>query len=134
MLATVQATVSLSKSDTPDGLKKAIEGRIQALANVHALFVQSRWIGAKLSSLVTQELAPYFEAKQTRVRAEGPQVLLEPNSAQTIAMAIHELTTNAVKYGALSASKGFVELRGRLHLIGVFSFAGSSPVATSYAA
>jgi PAS domain S-box-containing protein len=110
VLATVQATVSLSKSDTADGLKKAIEGRIKALANVHALFVQSRWIGAELSSLVTQELAPYFEGKQSRVRAQGPQVLLEPNSAQTIAMAIHELTSNAIKYGALSASKGFVEI------------------------
>jgi len=48
VLALVGATVNLSQSDTPDGLKRAIQGRLQALANVHALFVQSRWIGAEL--------------------------------------------------------------------------------------
>ena len=58
VLATVRATVNLSQSKTLDGLKRAIEGRIQALANV-PLFVKSRWNGAELSSLVVQELAPY---------------------------------------------------------------------------
>ena len=58
LLATVQATVMLSQSETPDGLKRAIEGRIQALANVHSLFVNTRWIGADLSTIATQELAP----------------------------------------------------------------------------
>jgi HWE histidine kinase/GAF domain len=58
VLATVQATVHLSYSDTPDGLKHAISGRIQSLANVHTLFAQSRWTGAELHSLVTQELRP----------------------------------------------------------------------------
>jgi PAS domain S-box-containing protein len=61
VLASVQATVHLSQSDTPAGLKAAIEGRIQALANVHALFVQSRWTGADLRELVTQELSPYSQ-------------------------------------------------------------------------
>ena len=61
LLATVQATVHLTQSDTTDGFKRAIEGRIQALANVNALFVQSRWTGAELRSVVTQELAPYCE-------------------------------------------------------------------------
>jgi len=56
ILATVQATVHLTQSETIDGLKSAIEGRIRALANVHALFVQSRWEGANLRNLVTQEL------------------------------------------------------------------------------
>jgi two-component sensor histidine kinase len=61
ILATVQATVNLSQSDSPDGLKQAIEGRIKALAEVHALFVQSRWAGAGLSSIIKQELAPYLQ-------------------------------------------------------------------------
>jgi PAS domain S-box-containing protein len=61
ILATVQATVSLSHSDTPDGLKRAIEGRIRALAALHDLFVKSRWTGAELSSTVARELAPYRE-------------------------------------------------------------------------
>ena len=59
LLANVLATVKLSKSDTLEGLKQAIEGRIQALANVHSLFIQTRWIGAELSTIARQELAPY---------------------------------------------------------------------------
>lgn len=81
MLAKVQATVHLSQSDTPHGLKAAIEGRIQALANVHALFVQSRWTGADLRKLVTQELSPYSQNEKTRTRIDGPTLLLEPDAA-----------------------------------------------------
>jgi PAS domain S-box-containing protein len=109
LLANVVATVKLSQSDTPEGLKQAIEGRIQALANVHSLFVQTRWIGAELSAIARQELAPY-EKSEAHARIHGPQVLLEPNAAQSIAVILHELATNAVKYGALSAAKGQVDL------------------------
>jgi PAS domain S-box-containing protein len=110
VLATVQATVHLSEADTPDGLKDAIAGRIQALANVHALFIQARWTGAELRSLVEQELAPYAEDRQARVRIEGPVIMLEPNKAQTMAVALHELATNAAKYGALSIADGVVNV------------------------
>jgi two-component sensor histidine kinase len=102
--------VRLSRSDTPEGLKQAIEGRIQALANVHALFVQSRWRGAGLQSLVTQELSPYCKDGETRMRTDGPNVLLDPQMAQTIAVTLHELATNAAKYGALSTAKGHVQI------------------------
>ena len=64
----VQATVNLSHSDTPDGLKRAIEGRIQALANVHGLLVKAHWPGAELSSIVAQELAPYRGRDEARAR------------------------------------------------------------------
>jgi PAS domain S-box-containing protein len=123
LLATVQATVRLTQSETPDGLKRAIEGRIQSLANVHSLFVKTRWIGADLSTIATQELAPYSEKNQRRVRIDGPPVLLEPDVAQVIAMTLHELATNAAKYGALSAANGRVDLKwsheagGELHLL-----------------
>ncbi|MFY9840272.1 MAG: sensor histidine kinase [Xanthobacteraceae bacterium] len=110
MLATVQATVNLSQSDTPEGFKHAIEGRIQAIANVHSLFAQSRWIGAELSAIVTQELAPYFKENEAHLRIDGPPVLLKPDAAQAIAVIVHELATNAAKYGALSANGGQVEL------------------------
>jgi PAS domain S-box-containing protein len=108
LLATVQAAVHLSSSDTPDGLKKAIDGRIQALANVHSTLAKTRWIGADLSTIATQELAPYAEASQQRVRMDGPPVLLEPDAAQVIAVTLHELATNAAKYGALSVANGRV--------------------------
>jgi PAS domain S-box-containing protein len=111
LLATVQATVNLSQSDTAKGLKQAIEGRIQAIAKVHSLFAQSRWIGADLSTIVTQELAPFFEENEARMRIDGPPVLLQPDAAQAIAVVVHELATNAAKYGALSAATGRVELK-----------------------
>ena len=109
ILAAVLALTKLSQSDTPEGLKQAIEGRIRALANVHSLFVESRWIGAELSAVARQELAPY--AEEARVRIDGPQVLLEPGTAQSIAVVLHELATNAAKYGALSTAKGRVALK-----------------------
>jgi PAS domain S-box-containing protein len=111
LLTSVQAAVMLSHAETPVDLKQAIEGRIRALANVHSLFVESRWIGAELSTIATQELAPYSEAGEARVRIDGLQVLLEPNAAQATAVILHELATNAAKYGALSAAKGKIELK-----------------------
>ena len=108
VLATVQATVHLTQSDTPEGLKQAIEGRIQALANVHRLFVESRWEGADLRSLAQEELAAYSPGRETRVQIDGPSVLLEPNAAQAIAVILHELATNAAKYGASSVPNGQV--------------------------
>jgi PAS domain S-box-containing protein len=109
VLASVQAAVNFSRADTSDELKKAIEGRIQALANVHSLFVESRWIGAELSTIAAQELGPY--SVQGRVDTEGPAVLLEPNTAQVFAVSLHELATNAAKYGSLSAHQGQVGLK-----------------------
>jgi two-component sensor histidine kinase len=110
VLATVQAIVHLSHSDTPNGLKHAIEGRVKALANVNTLFVQSRWTGAELHNLVTQELSPYFQDGETRARIEGPKLLLEASRAQTIAVTLHELATNAAKYGALSVPNGQIQV------------------------
>jgi PAS domain S-box-containing protein len=110
VLATVNAVVRLSQADTPEGLKAAIAGRVQALANVHTLFVESRWSGAELRTLVAQELSPYCEGGKTHVQMDGPGVFMESNAAQTIAVTFHELSTNAAKYGALSVPHGRVEI------------------------
>ena len=110
ILSTVLATVQLSKSDTSDDLKELIEGRIEALAKVHTLFVESRWAGAELHRLASQEILAYSGENETRVRIEGPAVMLEPSTAQTAAISLHELATNAAKYGSLSAAGDRVEI------------------------
>jgi hypothetical protein len=91
LLANMKAVVHLSQAGTPNGLKEAIESRIVALANVHSLFVQSRWRGAELSNLVEQELSPYSHDGEQRTRIDGPTVMLKPDVAQAIAVALHEL-------------------------------------------
>jgi two-component sensor histidine kinase len=110
LLANVKAIVGLSQSDTPKDLKQAIEGRIGVLASVHSLFAQSRWTGAELAKVVKQELSPYSRNGATRTQIDGPAVILKPDVAQAIAVALHELATNAAKYGALSLAKGQVRV------------------------
>jgi two-component sensor histidine kinase len=71
--------------------------------------VETRWTGAELSAIARQELAPYL-GEDGRVRIEGQEALLEPNAAQAFAVVLHELATNAAKYGALSDENGTIEL------------------------
>ena len=111
LLATVQAAVNLSQADTSEALKLAIKGRVEALANVHSLFAKTRWVGAELSAIASQELSPYSEKHSRSLRMVGPSVLLEPDAAQVVAIALHELATNAAKYGALSVAGGQIDLR-----------------------
>jgi two-component sensor histidine kinase len=134
LLANVLATINLSKSETLEGLKRAIDGRIRALANVHSLFVQSRWIGAELSTIARQELAPFFEKGEQRARIHGRQVLLDPDAAQSVAVILHELATNAAKYGALSSTDGRIDLSWSHELSGMLELrwteTGGPPVRT----
>ncbi|MGA7487559.1 MAG: response regulator [Xanthobacteraceae bacterium] len=107
-LALVQSIVRLTRSDTVKSYISAVDGRIGALARAHTLLAQSRWQGADLGRLVAEELAPYRAGDDERIAASGPDVSLEPRTAQTLALALHELSTNAAKYGALSVMSGRV--------------------------
>ena len=138
LLANVTAIVQLSQADTPDGLKKAITGRVASLAGVHSLFAKSRWTGAELGNVISQELLPYCQdGGEARMRIDGPAVMLNPGLAQSIAVAVHELATNAAKYGALSIATGQVHVEwshgadtdGRLVLR--WSETGGPPIATT---
>ncbi len=106
LLALVQAAVQLTQANTVKDFRAAIEGRLHALAHAHSLLAQSRWFGADLRTLVTEELVPFRVGKIPRAEISGPTIILEPKSAQSIAIILHELTTNAVKHGSLSASAG----------------------------
>ena len=106
LLAVVQSVVQLTRTSDPAELKSAIVGRIQALARAHSLLAESRWDGAQLGDLVREELAPYFGASEGQVTVEGPPMFLRPAAAQSLAIVLHELATNAAKYGALSSGDG----------------------------
>lgn len=110
MLAVIQAMVRFTRADTPEAFASAIQGRIDALARVHAMLSASRWSGADLKPLIAEELAPYRREDELRVRIDGDDASLPPSTAQSIAIVMHELATNAAKYGALAAGKGRVSV------------------------
>jgi len=113
-LALVQSIVRLTRADNIKSYIAAVDGRIAALARAHTLLAQSRWQGADLARLVDEELAAYRGSDAQRIMASGPDVSLEPRTAQTLALALHELSTNAAKYGALSVLSGRVQLTWEL--------------------
>jgi PAS domain S-box-containing protein len=105
-LALVQALVRLTRATSMEEFVVAVEGRILALSRVHSILSQSRWEGADLASLLRDELAPFDLGQTSRIVIEGSDVLLDSSTAQTLALALHELATNTAKYGALSVATG----------------------------
>jgi PAS domain S-box-containing protein len=110
-LATVSCVVSQtcqgSKSQT-DFIEK-INGRICSMATTHELLSSNRWQGVSLAELVWRELAPFATRDNTEIN--GPKVVVSPEAGQVMAMVLHELVTNAAKYGALSTKNGHVSIR-----------------------
>jgi PAS domain S-box-containing protein len=113
VLACVSAIAKRSRecSESMDGFLEVLDGRISSLANTHALLSRSRWEGVGLGELVRSALV--FCAKHESALTEGPEVDLAAEAAQTLSMVLHELATNAAKYGALSNGHGRVAIRWR---------------------
>jgi PAS domain S-box-containing protein len=114
-LALVQSIVRLTKASDIAAYTAAVEGRIRALSRAHTILSLSRWQGADMRGLVEEELAPYRTSEAAKVEAVGPNVSLQPAAAQSLALALHELVTNAAKYGALSSMSGRVQLSWELN-------------------
>ena len=113
-LALVQSILRLTRAKDLPAYVTAVEGRIKALSRAHTVLSQSRWHGADLRGLVDEELAPYRVGDAEKIKTTGPEVLLQPALAQTLALALHELATNAAKYGALSSISGQLQVRWQL--------------------
>src|SRR3712207_1123284 len=90
--------------------KEAFEGRLMALARAHDVLTTENWEGAELRNIVAQAVAPYRSLSEDRLTIEGPEVRLSPRIALVLSMALQELTTNAVKHGALSNATGRVDI------------------------
>ncbi|MGQ3301414.1 HWE histidine kinase domain-containing protein [Reyranella sp.] len=114
MLAVVLSVLRLTKARSTPEFVSTVEGRIHALAATHNLLSATRWQGANLSQIVEEELAPYRTNHRLRIESGGPQAMLLPATAQAVALAVHELATNAAKYGALSTETGHLRLVWRI--------------------
>lgn len=110
ILSVIQAMANLTRGETIDEFKKTLQGRISALGRAHTLLSESRWEGADLRRLAEDELAAYMSPRDGRAAISGETVKLSPMAAQSISMALHELATNALKHGGLSARGGRVTL------------------------
>jgi PAS domain S-box-containing protein len=108
-LALAQSIVRLTRGDDVKSYVQAVEGRISALARVHTILSLSSWQGAEIGKLVDEELAPYSTSDQ--IAFCGVDIELQPATAQTLALALHELVTNSAKYGALSTLSGRLSIK-----------------------
>ncbi|MES2781328.1 MAG: MASE1 domain-containing protein [Pseudomonadota bacterium] len=106
LLAVVQGIVALSRANSVAELKDGLAKRIRALAHTNGAIAASNWEGAELKSLLETELTPYKSNDGANIVLHGSPVMLEPATAQSLTLIIHELTTNAAKYGCLSAENG----------------------------
>lgn len=110
LLAVVQSLASQTRAGSIDEFRSAFVGRLAALATAHEVLLESQWRSAELGALLHQILAPHTQDDPGRVQFEGPPVTLSTEQVTAFAVIVHELATNAAKYGALSSPSGRVAI------------------------
>lgn len=115
MLATVLsiANRTIDEAESLDAFRRSFTGRIRALSETQTLLTRTNWGGVSMRDLLRVEAAPHITEGNRTFVLEGPDLLLTPRAALTLALVIHELTTNAVKHGALSVPAGKVSVTWR---------------------
>ena len=114
-LATIQSIAAHTfRNQNDDKLMQKFVARLIALSQAHNVLTRSNWQGANLAEIIAMTIAPHQTDDETRFGCQGPDVQLNPRAALAISMALHELCTNAAKYGALSNAVGRVSLTWRV--------------------
>jgi PAS domain S-box-containing protein len=115
-LATVQslATQTARGTSSPEEFRQAFEGRLIAVSHAHDQLTRRHWRNADLRDIVTATTAPYLAPANEQIEIEGESITLTPRASLTLALAFHELTTNASKYGALSRPAGRIDVRWQI--------------------
>jgi PAS domain S-box-containing protein len=115
LLAVIQAMArqTARRASSVDTFMAHFDARLQGLATSHDVLIEAGWHGASLEGLVRLQLRPLLDDDGASIAIEGPTVLLKPDAAQALGMALHELGTNAKRFGALSSAEGRVSIKWR---------------------
>ena len=115
-LSNVSAVAHLSshRAGSVSSFVQALDGRIQAMSQAHALLARDAWVGADLRELVTEVLTPFLTRAKDNIRIDGEAAWVLPELTQSLALTLHELATNALKHGALSTPMGHVIISWRI--------------------
>lgn len=105
------ANRTANSEETVNGFQTAFSGRIQALAATHNILAECSWSSVRVAEVLHQEVGPFISTGENRLRISGPDVRIMPRAAIALGLVLHELATNAVKYGALSSPAGIVAVR-----------------------
>jgi two-component sensor histidine kinase len=113
LLAVIQAMARQTAvtAGSAHDFEQIFSARLQALAASHDILMDEDWHGASIEELVRTQVGHYVDLIGTRIDPAGPDIMLKPEAAQNLGLALHELSTNAAKYGALSNEDGHIEIR-----------------------